>query len=187
MNDPAILFYTSDFLTGILTMTNEQVGKYIKLLCLQHQKFPNYLTKKDMLNICITYDEDIFGKFIKNLDGKFYNQRMENEILKRKAYSESRRINRMSKKSKKKNGKNISKTYVKHMENENENEIVNRNRNESKIEIKLPFDSEIFTNAWTEWKQYKKDQFKFTFKNQKSEQASLMNLNNLVIMHPLHL
>jgi hypothetical protein len=45
--DPAILFYTSDFLTGTMTFTDEQVGKYIRLLCLQHQK--DKLTEKDML------------------------------------------------------------------------------------------------------------------------------------------
>ena len=43
--DPAVLFYTSDFLSGTFTMTNEQVGKYIRLLCLQHQK--GRLTEKD--------------------------------------------------------------------------------------------------------------------------------------------
>ena len=36
--DPAFLFYSNDFLTGTYTMTDEQVGKYIRLLCLQHQK-----------------------------------------------------------------------------------------------------------------------------------------------------
>ena len=48
--DPAVLFYTSDFLTGTMTMTNDQVGMYIRLLCLQHQK--NFLSEKDMLSIC---------------------------------------------------------------------------------------------------------------------------------------
>ena len=63
--DPAVLFYTSDFLTGTLTMSDEQVGKYIRLLCLQHQK--GKLSKKDMLNICKSYDEDVFSKF-ENVD-----------------------------------------------------------------------------------------------------------------------
>ena len=36
--DPAFLFYPSDFLTGTMFMTDEQVGKYIRLLCAQHQK-----------------------------------------------------------------------------------------------------------------------------------------------------
>lgn len=108
--DPAVLFYTSDFLTGTMTMTNEEVGKYIRLLCLQHQK--GRLTEKDMLFICNTYVENIYSKFKKNGDGLYYNERLEQETIKRKAYSESRR-------------KNISKryesTYELHMENENEN------------------------------------------------------------------
>ena len=113
--DPAILFYTGDFITGTLTMTDDQRGKYILLLCLQHQK--GRLTEKDMLKICKTYDEDIFEKFISK-DGKFYNDRMEEETLKRKAYSESRRKNRLS------SLKKTSKTYDKHMEDINENEDI---------------------------------------------------------------
>ena len=35
--DPAFLFYTSDFLTGTMFMTDEEVGVYIRLLCVQHQ------------------------------------------------------------------------------------------------------------------------------------------------------
>ena len=125
--DPAILFYTGDFITGTLTMTDEQRGKYILLLCLQHQK--GGLTEKDMLNICKTYDEDVFEKFIKNSDGKFYNKRMEYEILKRKAYSESRSINRRGKIK-------TSKTYVNHMEDEDENKdvIINVNKNKEIFE-----------------------------------------------------
>ena len=65
--DPAVLFYTSDFLTGTMTMTNDQVGMYIRLLCLQHQK--NFLSEKDMLSICKSYDEDVFSKFEKNYQG----------------------------------------------------------------------------------------------------------------------
>lgn len=117
--DPAFLFYTSDFLTGTITMSNEQVGIYIRLLCLQHQK--GALSEKDMLKMCGTYDEDIFLKFAQDENGAYYNQRLKEEIEKRKSYSESRRNNR----KKKEDMLNTSKTYVKHMENENENEIEN--------------------------------------------------------------
>ena len=117
--DPAFLFYSSDFLTGTFCMTNEQVGKYIRLLCLQHQKFS--LTEKDMLNICSSYDKDIWSKFEVD-DSGFYNKRLREEAQKRKSYSESRKNNR-----KKKDMLNISKTYVSHMENENENENINDN------------------------------------------------------------
>lgn len=144
--DPAFLFYSSDFLTGTMFMSNEQVGKYIRLICAQHQK--KRLTEKDMLFICGSYDEVIFSKFKKDDDG-FYNERCEIEILKRKKYSESRSNNRKkstkSTTSKKSNINNISKSYVKHMENENENENVIENKIKIKKEKKHLFvDSEFF-------------------------------------------
>ena len=85
MKDPAFLFYSSDFLSGTLLMTDEQIGQYIKLLCLQHQK--GHLKEKDMLNICNTYDEDIFSKFLKDEEGNYYNERLENETNKIIAYT----------------------------------------------------------------------------------------------------
>ena len=114
--DPAVLFYTSDFISGTLTMSDEQRGKYILLLCLQHQQ--GSLSKDDMLNICKSYDEKIFKKFNISEDGFYYNYRMKLESDKRKKYSESRSKNR----------KNICKSYDEHMENENEIIIKNRKR-----------------------------------------------------------
>lgn len=119
-------------------MTDEEVGKYIRLLCLQHQK--GHLKEKDLLNICQQKNEEIFSKFIRDENGNYYNQRLEIEISKRKAYSESRRNNR-----KKKEENNISKTYEKdmlnicnsyeeHMENENIN--INNIKNNSKKDSK---------------------------------------------------
>jgi hypothetical protein len=125
MKDPAILFYTSDFLTGTFTMTDDQVGKYIRLLCLQHQK--GGLSENDMLNICKTYDKDIYSKFVKNGDNLYYNDRMKFEAEKRKKYSESRQANRLSKREGTETPddmKNISESYVEHMENENTNTII---------------------------------------------------------------
>lgn len=119
--DPAVLFYTSDFLTGTLTMSYEQKGKYITLLCLQHQK--GILSEKDMYNICSTYDEDIFKKFIKDGDN-YYNERMKNEHEKRSAFSKSRSENRLKGlKTKEKKQKKKSSSYDNHMENVNVNEV----------------------------------------------------------------
>jgi hypothetical protein len=117
--DPAFLFYSSDFLTGTMFMDNEQVGKFIRLICAQHQK--GRLTEKDMLKICVTHDEDIFSKFSVDGAGLYYNERLEQEVEKRKAYSESRRNNR----KKKEDMIDTSLSYVQHMENENENIIDN--------------------------------------------------------------
>jgi hypothetical protein len=107
--DPAFLFYTQDFYTGTVFMTDEQVGKYIRLLCLQHQK--GHLEEKHMINICKTYDKDIFEKFIRDEQGLYYNERLDIEINRRVKYCESRRKNKLS-----------EKTYVKHMETETETE-----------------------------------------------------------------
>lgn len=137
MKDPAFLLYTSDFLTGTLTMTDDQVGKYIRLLCLQHQK--GRLTEKDMLFICKSYDKDIFDKFIKTIDDLYYNNRLEEEINRRKKYSESRSNNRKSIKKdvdkpeeNPEHMKNICLSYDEHMETETET-IFNNWRNEYKV------------------------------------------------------
>ena len=127
MKDPAFLFYSSDFLSGTMLMTDEEIGQYIKLLCLQHQK--GHLKEKDMLNICKTYNEDIFSKFIKDEEGNYYNERLEYEANKRKAYSESRRNNRKKKEETKpyeEDMKNICNSYEEHMGNENINIINNK-------------------------------------------------------------
>ena len=132
MKDPAFLFYSNDFLSGTMLMSNEDVGAYIRLLCLQHQK--GHLKEKDMLIICGNKNDDIFNKFTLDEDGNFYNKRLEEEIIKRKKYSESRRNNRLKKKEEKtheKDMKNICNSYVKHMENENENENENINKNKN--------------------------------------------------------
>ena len=121
--DPAFLFYSSDFLTGTMFMSDSQLGKYIKILCTQHQK--GHLSEKDMLKICKRYDKDIFDKFVKDESGKYYNIRLEREIAKRSAYSKSRANNRKNKI----NFENICFSYVKHMENENENININNINN----------------------------------------------------------
>jgi hypothetical protein len=178
--DPAVLFYTNDFLTGTFTMSDEQVGKYIKLLCLQHQK--GLLSEKDMLSICKSYDEDIFAKFIKT-DAGFYNQRMKDEADKRKQYSESRRKNKMKKKDDE-HMINISESYVSHMENENEDEIININKDKNisknakskKEETELVFISDEWKGLWAEWKEYRLIEKKKWFKSNKYEQMAINKL-----------
>lgn len=143
--DPAVLFYTSDFISGTVTMTNEQRGKYIMLLCIQHQK--GKLTQKDLEAYLDDDDFEILEKFPISEDGFYYNIRMKEEAKKRKSYSESRRNNRTGKsktndndmnnlsESYKKHMINTSSTYEKHMENENvnvnENKTVNKTGNKS--------------------------------------------------------
>jgi hypothetical protein len=161
MKDPAFLFYSSDFLTGTMFMTYEQVGKYIKLLCVQHQN--GILLERDMLKICGSYDEDIYSKFIKT-DKGYYNERLYNETIKRSKYSESRRNNRKRKHIDEghKHIDIISKTYPKDMviENENENESKDLNKKKDK-KRKFSFRYQMMMNGFDievtdEWMQIRK-------------------------------
>jgi len=135
MKDPAVLFYTQDFITGTIFMSDEQRGKYIMLLCLQHQN--GKLSEREMLKICGEKDEDIWCKFYQE-DGYFYNKRMLLETEKRTKYSESRRNNRAKKED------NICKTYDTHMENENENENINEDKDKNVLKREEKFKSEVF-------------------------------------------
>ena len=130
MKDPAFLFYSNDFLSGTMLMSNEEVGIYIKLLCLQHQQ--GHLKEEDMLSIGAT--KKIFSKFIKDDEGNYYNERLEYEANKRKAYSESRKNNRKKKETYGKDMFNICNSYEEHMENENinKNNIKNNSKKDSK-------------------------------------------------------
>lgn len=113
--DPAVLFYTSDFLSETVLMSDEEIGQYIKLLCIQHQK--GMLTEKDIKKICT--NDDVLAKFERKPDGTYVNIRLDEEIARRKAYSESRRNNRKKKEnSTSEDMKNICSTHEKHMETE---------------------------------------------------------------------
>ena len=71
--DPAFLFYSSDFLTGTMFMTNEQTGIYIKLLCSQHQH--GGIIDKVSFNAMVGDNEIIKSKFVESELG-FYNIRL---------------------------------------------------------------------------------------------------------------
>lgn len=87
--DPAFLFYTQDFSTGTQFFSDEQLGKYLRLLMAQHQH--GHLSEKRMMLICKVQDEEILAKFSKDGNGFFFNERLEKEANKRKSYTESRR------------------------------------------------------------------------------------------------
>lgn len=120
--DPAFLFYPNDFSSGTQFFSDEQVGKYIRLLMAQHQH--GHLPENHMIFICKSYDKDIFSKFVQDSEGRWYNERLEIELDKRKNYISSRSKNKEGKTKE----KIISKSYENHMVNENEN--INDNKKE---------------------------------------------------------
>lgn len=74
-------------------MSQEQRGKYISLICYQHQL--GHLTKEDMVSVCGSIDEKIFSKFDIDEKGLYFNARLETEKTKRNKFTKSR-INNLS-------------------------------------------------------------------------------------------
>jgi uncharacterized phage protein (TIGR02220 family) len=105
MKDPAFLFYSSDFLTGVADLTMEERGQYITLMCLQHQK--GHLSEKTirlalglpkpnqmdnhMDNQMAEQIKDVLSKFIIDEDGLYYSKRLDEEIKRREKIAEKRR------------------------------------------------------------------------------------------------
>lgn len=87
---PAFQFYADDFLAGTMTMTNEERGAYISLLCLQWSK--GSVTELDIQRICLGMPTHCQGicqsKFQLGDDGHYRNQRLEVERSKQKERSQ---------------------------------------------------------------------------------------------------
>lgn len=131
--DPAVLFYTSDFITGTMLMTNEQRGMYILLLCFQHQQ--GFLSEEDMLTVCGGVRiEQVFSKFQKDVKG-YFNVRMRDEAEKRANYTKGRKNNLkrdLLKKSPHMDShmdSHMTPHMVTHMDSHMENENVNTSNN----------------------------------------------------------
>ena len=89
--DPAFLFYSSDFLTGVIDMTMEERGQYITLMCLQHQK--GHLSEKTIRFCLGSVSDNVMSKFKQDEDGLYYNSRLDAEINQRVNFVASRREN----------------------------------------------------------------------------------------------
>lgn len=123
--DPAFLFYSSDFLTGVQDLTFEERGQYITLLCIEHQKgrLSDKLIKLSVGNATA----DVMAKFEQDDNGLFFNKRLENEIEKRKQHSEKQRVRAIEGWKKRKDNQSHGNATAMPLENENEieNRIVN--------------------------------------------------------------
>ncbi len=129
--DPAVLFYTGDFLVGTMKMNYAQKGKYIQLLCLQHQD--GHLSEDDMLSVCGDYDEKIFSKFAKDGNGRYYNERMEEESIKRRKFVESRQRNLVKSDKEEQVVTHKNDHMETHMANNKEIRMENENINGNKV------------------------------------------------------
>lgn len=147
--DPAVLFYTSDFLSGVMDLDMEERGQYITLLCAQHQK--GHLSEKTIRLLVGSVSVSVLEKFTVDLHGLYYNQRMEEEISKRLNFIDSRVENGKKGGRPKKPNENL---MVNHMPNLPENENENRNINDIKgiggVGEKGFFEKSVNDEGWQE-------------------------------------
>ena len=128
--DPAFLFYYQDFLVGTTFMTLEETGAYIKLLCFQAAKGP--MTKDQILKkIPAPIWEAICGHY-REANGFYYNERLQQEIDKRRLFTESRL-------------KNLH--MGSHMDAHMENENININKDKKDIKNRVVKGKEKMTDA----------------------------------------
>jgi len=169
--DPAFLFYTNDFLTGVAELTMQERGQYITLMCLQHQK--GSLSQKLIKMNVPEVSKDVLKKFKKNGQGNLFNERLEEEIIKRKKYSK-----KQSDRAYKRWHPTANATALPKIEDVNENVIKDETKIKDKVKAKIifPFQSVNFCSQWEVWKTYKKTEFNFKYKSNISEQAALKKL-----------
>jgi uncharacterized phage protein (TIGR02220 family) len=90
--DPAFLFYPKDFYMGTIHMSDEELGQYIRLLCIQHDS--GHIDAMAMRRHCGGNPTAlVLSKFQIDSEGKYFNQRLEDEIIKRRAHSEKQKAN----------------------------------------------------------------------------------------------
>lgn len=131
--DPAFLFYPGDWLSGTMGMTLEEKGAYMELLILQFNRghMTSHMIGQTIGQLWVNIQE----KFVRDADGKWYNERLDLEKERRKRFTESRKNNLSGKNQYsqgEKNNGHLDGHMTSHMENENED--VNFN-------INVPFDT----------------------------------------------
>ena len=158
--DPAFLFYPNDYIGGTMGMTFEEKGAYMDLLILQFNRghMGGHMVGQVIGQLEPEVQAEILSKFKKDSKGRYYNERLEIEVNKRKAFVQSRNNNLSGKNQYTKKGDKKEGHMSPHMEDVNINEI---------------------DIAWLKWKQYKKAEFNFKYKSEISEHAAKTELINL--------
>lgn len=90
---PAFQLYSNDFLVGTMGMSDEEVGVYMKMLCLQWDRgsLPNdAVSIKKLINSKRVPSEIVMSKFQKGDDGFRRNARLEKERQKQTDFRDSR-------------------------------------------------------------------------------------------------
>lgn len=200
MKDPAFPFYAQDFLTGVMHFTMAERGMFITLLSYQwsHGRIP-----KDRLGLILgsgweAHWPAVSEKFTMVQPGFLSNARLEEERTKRAQFKLKQSENGRKGGRKPKTDVIINPeenhdtsqlpTQKKPLENEGEEEYEKEYAFENGKEgmgekpddtIVMPYTGNDFAAQWLLWKNYRAKQHRFTYHSPESEQAALINLNEL--------
>ena len=119
--DPAFLFYPNDYIGGTMGWSFEEKGAYIEILMMQFNR--GHMTEHMICHTVGQLWDTIKVKFKKDVKGLYYNERLENEKIKRSLYTASRRNNILGKNQYSDRGHTTTR-----MEDENINENESKNK-----------------------------------------------------------
>lgn len=91
MSKKSFLFYPSDFIGGVQTMTFEDRGKYITLLSLMSEQ--GRMDEGTINAIIGSMSKILRSKFVQDKNGLLYNKRLDAELNKRKNINERNKKN----------------------------------------------------------------------------------------------
>jgi hypothetical protein len=90
--DPALLFYTSEFMAETASMNNEERGQYIMIICQQH-KF-GHISESVMQRLCHgNAGEMVMSLLSVDSEGRYFVPRIDVEIERRAQHAEKQREN----------------------------------------------------------------------------------------------
>lgn len=181
MKDPCCLFYWGDWYIGTATMSHRHKGAYMDLLAAQFSS--GHLSIGDIKEMLgegfVMWDSKLREKFIKDKNEKFYNERLEFEIERRKTYTTSKLRNLQGR------GGSRTETHTDirtEIEIEIEKEIEKGNRKKKGgtggKQFDYSFIDEKFRSIFDDWIDYKKSKNQM-YKTQKSLEACYNNLLRL--------
>lgn len=147
--DPAFLFFSDKFISGVQTMNWEDRGKYITLLALMHQQ--GRMDEETIRFIIGSISDKLKSKFKIDEDGLWYNEVLEKETAKRNKFVESRVLNGSKGGRPKNHVLNHTDNHVPNHSviiNKDVNVIINKNEIEDKKENNENGENFDFNDFW---------------------------------------
>jgi len=91
IKEPSFPLYSQDFIIGCADLKWQDIGKYITLLCYQHQK--GHLTDDVIKKLIGNFSPELKMKFVQDSEGRYYNEKLDGVLMKRKIHREKQSEN----------------------------------------------------------------------------------------------